>query len=42
MRRLIARLERVKPYELSDAQFIGVCLCCLASALYLVFSGSPQ
>jgi hypothetical protein len=40
MSRLIRRLERVKPYELSDGQFIGICLFSLAAALYLVFSGS--
>lgn len=42
MRRLIRRIERVKPPELSDLQFVGICLGSLASALLILAFGGPQ
>jgi hypothetical protein len=42
MARLIACLERVKPPELSELQFVGICLCAVASALLILVFGGPQ
>lgn len=42
MSRLIRRLERVKPPELSDVQFVGVCLCSLGAAILILAFGGPQ